>query len=209
VVGRLPGSLRAILIWTALGLAIAMPLAIAATSDLLAWRKPVYIVAGFAGIVALCLVLIQPLLAGGTLPGLPARLGRRVHLWVGAGLVLAVVAHVGGLWLTSAPDVIDALLFESPTPFSVWGVLAMWAVFATALLAALRRALRLRPRTWRIAHSSLAVVIALGSVAHALLIEGTMGQVSKAVLCGLALAALAKVFIDLRTWSLLTRRRGT
>ena len=30
-----------------------------------------------------------------------------------------------------------ALLFVSPTPFSAWGVIAMWAVFTAALLAAL------------------------------------------------------------------------
>lgn len=202
-----PVSLRGILVWTALALAVAVPLAVAATSPQLAWRQPIYIASGLAGVIALCLVLVQPLLAGGNLPGLPARPGRRVHRWIGFALVVMVVAHVGGLWLTSAPDVIDALLFVSPTPFAVWGVLAMWAVFAAALLAVFRVWFGLSPRAWRMAHSGLAVVIAIGSVLHAVLIEGTMGQVSKAVLCVLVLAALTKVFIDLRTWSLLTRRR--
>lgn len=200
-------SLRGVLVWSGLALAVAVPMVIAATNPQLAWRHPIYIASGFAGVIALCLVLVQPLLAGGYLPGLPARLGRSVHRWTGMTLVLVVVAHVGGLWLTSAPDVIDALLFQSPTPFSVWGVLAMWAVFAAALLAAVRGRLRLSPRVWRIAHSALAVVIALGSIAHAVLIEGTMGQISKALLCVLVLAALIRVFIDLRTWALLTRRR--
>ena len=49
---------------------------------------------------------------------------------------------------------IDALIFTSPTPFSPFGVIAMWAIFAVALLAAFRRRLGLRPRTWRIAHMS-------------------------------------------------------
>lgn len=199
---------RAVLLWAGLAVAVAAPIAIAASSPLLQWRGPVYIASGFAGILALCLVLVQPLLAAGYLPGLPARAGRQVHRWVGVALVIAVVAHVGGLWLTSAPDVIDALLFDSPTPFSVWGVLAMWAVFAAALLAAVRAPLRIRPKTWRIAHSGLAVVIALGSVAHALLVEGAMGQNSKAALCILVLAALIKVLIDLRPWALLIRRRA-
>jgi predicted ferric reductase len=199
--------IRAVLIWAGLVAAVAVPLLIAGKSPLLAWRDPVYIASGFAGVIALALVLIQPLLAGGYLPGLPARPGRRVHRWVGAALVLMVVAHVAGLWLTSAPDVIDALLFESPTPFSVWGVTAMWATFAAALLAALRRPLRLRPKSWRIGHSALVVVIAVGSVIHALLIEGTMGMVSKAALCALVLAAMIKVLVDLRPWALLTRVR--
>ena len=111
---------------------------------------------------------------------------------------MAVMSHVGGLWITSPPDVIDALLFTSPTPFSVWGVFAMWATFAVALLAALRERLRLRPRTWRISHKSLSVVIVVGTVIHAILIEGTMETVSKVVLCALVVAATAKVLSNLR-----------
>lgn len=199
---------RAVLIWSGLAAVIAVPLAIAATSPLLAWRDPVYIASGFAGVAAMALVLLQPLLAGGYLPGLPARPGRRLHRWVGAALAVLVAAHVGGLWLTSAPDVIDALLFESPTPFSAWGVVAMWAVLASALLALLRRPLRLGPRAWRLGHTALAAVIVVGSVVHALLVEGTMGQVSKAALCALVLAATAWVVVDLRAWSLLARRRA-
>ena len=117
---------------------------------------------------------------------------------VGGALVAALVVHVAGLWITSPPDVIDVLLFRSPTPFAVWGVIAMWAVFATALLAALRRSLRIRPRWWRAGHVSLAVVIVGGVVAHALLIEGTMESISKAVLCTLVVAATVKLLADLR-----------
>ena len=189
-----------ILIWAGLAAAVAVPIAAAAASPLLAWRDPVYIVAGFAGVVALGLLLIQPILIGGYLPGLSAHRGRRVHRWIGGMLVVAVVIHVGGLWVTSPPDVIDALLFVSPTPFSAWGVIAMWAVFAAALLAAFRRQLPLRLRTWRVGHTTFAVVIVLGSVVHAMLIVGTMETVSKTSLCVLVLAAIMKVIIDLRGW---------
>lgn len=197
-------SARAILIWAALAAAIVLPLAIAATSPLLAWRQPVYIVAGFAGVIAMALLLLQPLLASGALPGVPVLKGRRLHRWIGAGIVAAVLVHVIGLWLTSPPDVIDALLFRSPTPFSAWGVIAMWAVFAAALLAVLRR--RLRPRLWRLCHLSLAAMIVIGGVVHAMLIEGTMGVVSKAALCALVVAATAKVILDARPRSLTARR---
>ncbi len=199
-------SARPILIWTALAIAVAVPLAAAAASPLLAWRDPVYIAAGFAGIAAMALLLVQPLLAGGYLPGLPASRGRAVHRWTGSILVAAVIVHVAGLWITSPPDVIDALLFRSPTPFSAWGVIAMAALFLAALLAALRRKLRLRPRIWRFAHTSLVLVAVLGSVVHALLIEGTMETVSKAVLCVLVLAATVKVAADLRVWAIRPRR---
>jgi hypothetical protein len=198
-------STRTTLIWVALAAAIGVPVAAAATSPLLEWRGPVYIIAGFAGIIALGLVLVQPLLIGGYLPALSAYRGRRAHHWIGGALLVAVVIHVGGLWITSPPDMIDALLFASPTPFSPYGVIAMWAIFAVALLAALRRRLGLRARTWRIVHMPLAIVIVAGSVVHAVLIEGTMETMSKAALCALVLAATIKVMTDLRT----RRARGT
>jgi len=197
---------RVALIWVALAAAIGVPLAAAAMSPQLAWRNAVYILAGFAGILGLGFMLVQPLLIGGYLPGLPGRIGRRVHHWIGGALVVAIVIHVGGLWITSPPDMIDALLFSSPTPFSPFGVIAMWAIFAVALLATFRR--RLRLRTWRIAHTLLAIVIVVGSAVHAILIEGTMETVSKAALCALVLAATVKVMAGLRVWRKRVTSRG-
>ncbi len=198
-------SARAPLIWGALVLAIGVPVALAAASEQLAWRDPVYILAGFAGIIALGLVLVQPLLIGGYLPGLSAYRGRRAHHWIGGALVLAILIHVAGLWITSPPDMVDALTYSSPTPFSPFGVTAMWAIFIVAMLALLRRRLGLRPRTWRIIHIPLAIVIVAGSVIHCLLIEGTMETISKAALCALVLAATVKVMVDLQVW----RKRRT
>ncbi|RTE89959.1 ferric reductase-like transmembrane domain-containing protein [Bradyrhizobium sp. LVM 105] len=198
-------SARAILIWVALALAIGVPTALAATSEQLAWRDPVYILAGFAGIIALGLVLVQPLLIGGYLAPLSVYRGRRAHHWIGGALVLAVMIHVAGLWITSPPDMIDALTYSSPTPFSPFGVTAMWAIFIVAVLALLRRRLELRPRTWRFIHMPLAIIIVVGSVVHCLLIEGTMETFSKAVLCAAVLAAAAKAMMDLQVW----RKRRT
>jgi hypothetical protein len=130
---------RVALIWAVLAAAIGVPIALSLTSDLLEWRGPVYIVAGLAGMLALGFLLVQPLLIAGYLPGLSAFRGRRVHHWIGGALVVAVLVHVGGLWFTSPPDMIDALLFASPTPFSPFGVVAMWAIFAVAVLATIRR----------------------------------------------------------------------
>ena len=188
--------MRVALIWSALAAAIGVPLVAAAFSPFLEWRDPVYVVAGFAGIVALGLLLVQPLLIAGYLPGLQTFHARHIHRWIGSALVLAVVVHVIGLWITSPPDMIDALTFTSPTPFSPFGVIAMWAIFATALVAAFRRRLGLSLRTWRITHLSLAVIIVIGSVVHGLLIEGTMETMSKAALCALVVLATAKVVAD-------------
>ncbi|MEM6824919.1 MAG: ferric reductase-like transmembrane domain-containing protein [Pseudomonadota bacterium] len=200
---------RAVIVWTALFLVIAIPIAAAAFSPLLAWRQPIYIAAGLSGIAAFALLVLQPLLATGALPGLNGLRGRSVHRWVGAALVATVCFHVGGLWITSPPDVVDALLFASPTPFSAWGVIAMWAVFASALLAVLRR--KLRPRNWRVIHLVLAVLIAGGTIIHAVLIEGTMEPASKLLLCAVVALATTKAVLDTRVWSRgrARARRGT
>ena len=195
-----------IFIWFVLAVVVTVPIAIAAASPLLEWRQPIYVVAGFAGVVAMVLLLLQPLLVKGYLPGLQGIRGKRMHGWVGGGLLVAALLHVAALWITSPPDVVDALLFRSPTPFSVWGVLALWAVVAAALLATFRRRLHLRFIHWRLAHSALVVVVVVGSVVHAMLIEGTMGTVSKALLCFLALAATFRVIYVQRSWAFLTRR---
>jgi len=185
---------RSSLIWGLVAVAILVPLAAAAASPQLAWRDPIYIMAGFAGIIGLGLMLVQPLLIAGYLPGLSAYRGRRVHHWIGGTLAVAVAVHVGGLWITSPPDMIDALTFTSPTPFSPFGVIAMWAIFAVAVLALFRR--RLGLRTWRIVHMSLAAVIVAASVVHGMLIEGTMETMSKAALCALVLCAAIKVMVE-------------
>ena len=196
--------MRRALIRAGLSAVLLIPLALAAASPLLAYREPVYILAGFAGIIAMGMLLVQPVLAAGLLPGVSILQGRRIHRWTGIALLGAVLLHVGGLWITSPPDVIDVLLLRSPTPFSIWGLLAMWALLATALLAALR--LRLRPRRWRLAHGALGAIIVAGSIAHALLIEGTMEPISKALLC--AAAAVATV-MALSRLKLRPKRSGT
>ena len=145
-------------------------------------------------------MLFQPLLIGGYLPGFSPYQSRRIHRWTGISLVAAIVVHVVGLWITSPPDVIDALLFRSPTPFSVWGVIAMWAIFAAALMVALRQRMGLRPRKWRLIHTILAAVIVVGTVIHSILIEGTMETMSKVALCTALIAATAIVIASRQVW---------
>lgn len=193
--------MRAALIWASVLAAISISVIAAAYSPLLAWREPIYIAAGFAGILGMGLMLLQPLLVGGHLPGLPSPKGRRLHRLIGASILFAVVLHIAGLWITSPPDVVDVLLFRSPTPFGVWGALAMWAVFASAALAVFRKRGWYSLRFWRIVHTGLAVVIVLGTILHAVLIEGAMEALSKGVLSVCILAATLKVVVDLRAWT--------
>ncbi len=149
-------------------------------------------------------MLFQPLLAIGFIPGLAGYRGRSMHKVVGATLVLMVVVHVAGLWMTSPPDVIDVLLFRSPTPFSIWGALAMWAVFGAALLAVLKR--RTPLRLWRLCHTAFVIVAVVGTVIHALRIDGTMEDATKVLLSLAVIAALAKAIATRRVWVM---RRST
>ncbi|SNR81907.1 Ferric reductase like transmembrane component [Puniceibacterium sediminis] len=190
-----------ILIWCAIAGVIGASLVVAAGSEYLPYRTPVYVAAGFAGVVALALLLVQPLLAAGLLPGFPMQAGRRIHRWTGVALMLAVAVHVVGLWITSPPDMVDALTFAAPTAFSAFGVVAMWALIAAALLAGIRKKLRLRPQVWRLAHTMAASVVVVGSVVHAILIEGTMGSVSKTLMCGLTIGAWALTVGRLKPWT--------
>lgn len=188
--------LRGAVIWGCIAAVLLAPFWIATQSPLLAWRDPIYILAGFAGVLALGALVLQPLLAHGVLPGLRTGTGRRAHRWWGASVVALVAVHVAGLWLTSPPDVLDALLFRAPTLFAPLGVIAMWALVLAALLPFARP--RLPPRVWRRLHAACVTVAVLGTVGHSLLIEGTMGPASKWGLCIVVVAAL--------TWVLWQRR---
>lgn len=185
-------------VWLVLLLAMLIPVGLSLLSPLLEWRDPIYIVAGGAGVISLSLLLVQPLLAAKLLPNMSTRLSRKVHQTLGLVLVLLVIIHVVALWITSPPDVIDALLFVSATSFSKWGVIAMWTLFASALLALLRPKLPLQLNAWRVLHKSLAVIIVITSVIHAIQIDGTMEVISKTVLCAVILFVTAFVLLKLR-----------
>ena len=193
---------RNILLWFVPLTIIIVALLASAFSPQLAWRRPVYIASGFAGVIGMALLLIQPMIAGQFFPGISAGRGRQIHRVAGGLLVFAVIGHVIGLWITSPPDMIDALLLRSPTPFSIWGVVAMWAIFGAALLAIIKARLSLRHRTWRVVHFAFAAVAGVCSVVHAMQIEGSMETVSKTALCVLVLWAIAKIGYDLRIWKL-------
>ena len=177
-----------------------------AQSPLLQWRSMVYIVAGFAGVLGLALTLVQSLLAVLGLPMGAASNARRLHKISGAALVICVGLHVGLLWITSPPDVVDALTFMAPTWFSVWGVLAMWAVFGMALTVALRR--RIPHKIWSRAHRVLGYSVGAGAIAHAMLIDGTMARGSKIILCIFVGVVMIALWRSSSVWGVIPSRRG-
>ncbi|ASJ70788.1 ferric reductase-like transmembrane domain-containing protein [Granulosicoccus antarcticus] len=140
------------MIWAFVAGIVMTPVLIAADSSLLAGREAAYIVGGMAGILALAVLLLQPLLAVACLPGIALSQARRWHRWTGTALVVAVGIHIGGLYLTSPPDMIDALLLMAPTLYSLFGVIAMWGLILIVLLVAGRSRLRLRAALWRMVH---------------------------------------------------------
>lgn len=192
-------SMRQKLVWGIVAFVALVPLVAVGFSAQLAWRDPIYIGSGFAGVAALSLMLIQVLLAGRfKFLGISPSAASRFHLILGQVLVLAVFAHVAGLYLTSPLDVVDVFLLRAPTVYSFWGLLALYALFATFLVAMFRRSVRLRPKTWRKIHGTLAAITAIGTVAHTVLIQGTMEPVSKGILCFAVLAVTAIVVSGLR-----------
>lgn len=196
---------RSVLVWGVLAFAGLVPVLAALQSPQLQWRDPIYIMAGFAGIIAMGVMLVQPFLATTALPGLSIVQSRLFHRRLGGLIVFAVIVHVGGLWITSPPDVVDVLLLRSPTPFAVWGLAAMWAVFAAALLARFRHLMPLR--LWRWGHTALVVVVVLGTVVHAAQITGTMEPFSKALLSLGLIAALSLAIARRKVWLIGLRGR--
>jgi hypothetical protein len=173
-----------------------IPVIFATTSPYLAYRGPIYILAGFAGIIAMSLLLLQPLLS---LP--PRRIiavpaARRWHRIVGTSIIVLVLVHVGGLYVVSPPDTLDALMLRAPTLFSLFGVAAFWGCVLTASLAITRRKLPLRPTHWKRLHQTIASAVAIATVIHAVQIEGAMEPITKAGLGGAII--LATVFVAVR-----------
>lgn len=188
---------RKILALVTVALVIIAAIVEAAQSPLLAYRQPIYISASFAGIVGLTILLIQPLFLIGALP---VANSRKAHMCLGVGLIIAVVIHVAGLWITSPPDVIDVFFFRSPTPFSVWGMLAFCAVFTAAVLAVIRRKIGLR--LWRLGHTAAVFTVVMGTILHGWFVQGTMKPVTKALLSIAILLVFALALRQRRVWRL-------
>lgn len=174
------------------------PVLVAAFNPLQLSRNPAYIIGSMSGIVALALLLVLPLLVAGYLPGTHPAHERRWHRWLGCTLVFAIFLHIGGLYVTSPDDMTDALLLAAPTPFSVYGVMGLWAMVLTAFLVAARKRIGLSQLWWAVIHNCIAIIVVIASVVHTLMIEGTMGNISKIILCVCILAVTITAIFHLR-----------
>lgn len=185
--------------WALLFFVVVGPVIVAASSPLQNSREIIYVVGGLAGVVALSLLLVQPLLAIGYLKGVNPIKQRRWHKASGTLLIMSVGLHIGALYMTSPDDMTDALLLRSATPFSVYGVIALWAVVLIGVLVAFRRRLKISVDRWRSVHVVITAIVVITSIVHALWVLGTMGTVSKWVLCVTILIATGYAVLQTNT----------
>lgn len=176
--------MRGLVAVAALGGALLVTLALAAPH--LAQASPVLVVSTLAACVAVAALAVQPWLTR-----------RRVgaHVRVG-GIVAALVAvHVVALFVESPDDALYSMSLDGPTR-------ARMALFATVLLVVvtllglLRRRLPWSVATWRFVHGSLAGLVVVLGVGHAVLIQGALDGWGAAVL--VALGGLAAVGVVVR-----------
>ena len=132
-----------------------------------------------------------------------------VHVRVGGIVAVLVALHVVALFVEDPDDALFSMSPDGPTR-------ARMALFATVLLVAvtllgvLRRRLRWSPATWRFLHGSLAALVVVLGVGHAVLIQGALdgwGTVVLLVLGGLgAVGAVWRLAVVLRRASRPTTR---
>ena len=175
-----------------------LPLAVAVLSPLQTSRNAAYIIGGLAGVAALGILLLQPILAAGFIPGTHLSKQRRWHSVTGGLLIALVLVHVIGLYLTSPPDMIDALLLVAPTLYSVYGVIALWGVILLGIVALPLIKKRIKPTAWRLIHHTIGVIVVGSTVTHAVMIDGAMGWRSKLMLCIAAVLATLTAIVWLR-----------
>ena len=188
-------------------LVVVGPIVVAAVSPLLKSRELIYVIGGLSGVIALSLLLVQPLLAIGYLTGVSLGRQRRWHLCSGTLLVVSIALHIGALYVTSPDDMTDALFLRSATPFSIYGVIALWGVLLIALLVAFRSKIKIPIKKWKTLHAVIAAIVVVASIIHALWIQGAMGTVSKWVLCGTIVLATGYAVVHLETLQAIFRKR--
>ncbi len=192
--------------WIIVAVIAAVPVVAAAASPLQKGRELLWVIGGMAGVVAMSLLFVQPLFKAAVPTLLGARGAMRWHRICGVAIVAMVALHIGALYAYSPDDITDALLLEAPTRFSLYGVISMWCLVLTALLAAARRVLWLDYQLWRITHSVLAVAIVASGAVHAIQIEGAMEDYSKLVICVAALAVTTVAALEVNVLAPMRRQ---
>ncbi|GAA4913376.1 hypothetical protein EV188_110153 [Actinomycetospora succinea] len=169
--------------------------------------------AAFGGVLLLVLALAAPHLdraspallvstltacvAVAALAAQPWLTRRRVgaHVRVGGVIAVLVAAHVVALLIESPDDALYSMSLDGPTRARM-ALFAMVLLAVVTLLGVLRRRLRWSAPTWRFVHGSLAGLVVVLGVGHAILIQGALDGWGTVVL--LALGGLGVVGVVVR-----------
>jgi predicted ferric reductase len=162
-----------------LGLAVAAPH--------LAEGSPLLVVSTLAACVAVAALAAQPWLTRRKVPA---------HVRVGGVIGVLVAVHVLALVLESPDDALFAMSPDGPTR-SRMALFATILLVAVTLLGLLRRRLRWSAPTWRFVHGSLAGLVVVLGVGHAVLIQGALDGWGTPVLLGLGGLGLVGVVVRL------------
>jgi predicted ferric reductase len=157
-------------------------------------RAPVLLVVStVAACLAVAALAVQPWLTR-------RRVG--VHVRVGGIVTVLVVLHVVALLALDPDDALYSMSPDGPTRARM-ALIATLLLGVVTLLGVLRRRLRWSPATWGFVHGSLAALVVVLGVGHALLIQGALdgwGTPVLLVLGGLgAVGAVVRLVRVLRT----------
>ncbi|GAA4803705.1 hypothetical protein GCM10023200_46200 [Actinomycetospora chlora] len=153
--------------------------------------------------VLLVVSTLAACLAVGALAVQPWLTRRRVpaHVRVGGVVAALVGVHLVALLVEDPDDALYSMSPDGPTRARM-ALIATVLLVVVTLLGVLRRRLRWSPATWRFVHGSLAVLVVVLGVGHALLIEGALEGWGTVVLVALgvvgAVGALVRLVVVLR-----------
>lgn len=175
----------------ALGGALLVTLALAGPH--LVGAPVLLVVSTLAACLAVAALAVQPWLTR-------RRVG--VHIRVGGIVAVLVAVHVVALFVEDPDDALFSMSPDGPTRarMALFGTVLLVAV---TLLGVLRRRLHWSPATWRFVHGSLAALVVLLGVGHAILIQGALDGWGTAVL--LVLGGLGVVGVVVRLVVVLRR----
>jgi predicted ferric reductase len=139
-------------------------LALALAGPHLAGAPVLLVVSTVAACLAVAALAVQPWLTR-------RRVG--VHVRVGGIIAVLVVLHVVALLVEDPDDALYSMSPDGPTRARM-ALIATLLLGVVTLLGVLRRRLRWSPATWRFVHGSLAALVVVLGVGHALLIQGAL-----------------------------------
>jgi predicted ferric reductase len=172
----------------------ALLVAIALAGPHLAGAPVLLVVSTLAACVAVAALAVQPWLTRAKIPA---------HLRLGGIIAVLVAVHVLALVVEDPDDALYSMSPDGPTRARM-ALIATVLLVAVTLLGLLRRRLRWSPPTWRFVHGSLAALVVVLGVGHAVLIDGALDGWGTVVL--LALGGLGAVGAVVRLVVVLGRR---